>query len=96
MSVTLSSGRMWAMKLTRCFSCLTPNAHRSNIVHASDISSAAHTFDFCSNWSRRLAQEFANQVELERQMGLPQTSFMVDNSEKAICVREKGFIDFIV
>ena len=65
-------------------------------MHASDISSAAHTFEFCSNWSRRLATEFGLQIEREKALGLVQTTFMADNSEKAICIREEGFIDFIV
>mmetsp|Transcript_16708 Transcript_16708/g.47968 ORF Transcript_16708/g.47968 Transcript_16708/m.47968 type:complete len:517 (-) Transcript_16708:176-1726(-) len=76
-------------------------AHRSllakTIIHTADISNpAAPSFVVARDWCLRISTEFHHQVEEEKRLGLPVTSFMdglVD--EYAIAKQQQGFYRFM-
>lgn len=67
------------------------------LIHASDFTGGAKTFEVSKAWSMRVNQEFAKQFELEGKLGLEQSLFMRDLDKIHILAKaEIGFFRFLV
>eukprot|EP00004_Rigifila_ramosa_P003116 TRINITY_DN1326_c0_g1_i5.p1 TRINITY_DN1326_c0_g1~~TRINITY_DN1326_c0_g1_i5.p1 ORF type:complete len:1469 (-),score=315.52 TRINITY_DN1326_c0_g1_i5:74-4432(-) len=68
----------------------------SLLLHSADLSNPVRPPAISRVWVYRLKDEFAQQVQKEKESGLPVTSFMdVGNDELLIAKNEIGFIDFV-
>merc|ERR1719181_852530 len=66
-------------------------------MHTADIANAFMPPTVSSRWSELLAEEFTNQVESERRLGLPVTPFMDGLTTPAARAKSGlGFTDFVV
>lgn len=66
-------------------------------LHTADISNPLMPDQISLRWTQAIAQEFTEQVQAERQLGLPVTTFM-DNLGDPVKVSKSqlGFINFVV
>lgn len=65
------------------------------VLHAIDIGHAAKPFDLELKWSKLVAEEFYNQGDIEKTLGLP-ISFLCDRSTANLPASQIGFINGIV
>jgi hypothetical protein len=68
----------------------------SVLLHAADLSSPLRRFDMTKAWAMRVAEEFNNQIEKEKELGLPFLSFMSTPDEVSLCRNEIGFGSHVV
>lgn len=66
-----------------------------SIIHASDISNPIKTWNPCFNWTNKVMEEFWNQGDEERKLGLP-ISYLCDKYTTNMAKSQGGFIDFVV
>ena len=65
------------------------------LLKCADISHAAKSWSLHQRWTDRCQQEFASQLEKEKQMGLP-ISMAVEDTKAGIASSQIGFIKFVV
>lgn len=66
-------------------------------LHTADIGNPYMPPDISARWSAFLFEEFTQQVQDERRLGLPITQFMDSLTESISCAKSQlGFIDFVV
>eukprot|EP00331_Platyophrya_macrostoma_P030302 CAMPEP_0176443124 /NCGR_PEP_ID=MMETSP0127-20121128/22232_1 /TAXON_ID=938130 /ORGANISM="Platyophrya macrostoma, Strain WH" /LENGTH=556 /DNA_ID=CAMNT_0017828285 /DNA_START=20 /DNA_END=1690 /DNA_ORIENTATION=- len=66
-------------------------------VHAADLSGPAKNFDLAYLWAVRVNQEFTNQVNEEKELGLPLTKHMMNLQDPKIMAKnEIGFMKFVI
>jgi 3'5'-cyclic nucleotide phosphodiesterase len=65
------------------------------ILHASDISNQAKPWHVCQRWANRVLEEFFNQGDREKQLGIP-IGILNDREKCDIPLSQIGFIEFIV
>lgn len=79
------------------FSIVTNESGRKlisgTILHACDLYSSTKQFEISKEWSKRINQEFANQIEDEKKMGLPLTPYMLDLDKSFVMAKQE--IQFI-
>jgi len=68
----------------------------SVLLHAADLSNPVRRFDMTKTWAMRVAEEFNNQIEKEKELGLPFLSFMSTPDEVSLCRNEIGFGSHVV
>ena len=68
----------------------------SVLLHAADLSNPLRRFDMTKTWAMRVAEEFNNQIEKEKELGLPFLSFMSTPDEVSLCRNEIGFGSHVV
>ena len=67
----------------------------SFIIHAADISNPTKPLIIYKEWAKRCVDEFFNQGDLEKKMGLP-ISFNCDRNTVNLAQSQLGFMDVIV
>ena len=78
------------------------DAHRLEVaglvVHCADLSNPVYpTFDMTQQWCFRVCEEFSQQAEKEREIGLPVTSFMEGlTNEYSIAKLQIGFVNYVI
>lgn len=65
------------------------------ILHCSDISNPFKPYELCAKWADLVVEEFFQQGDTERSMGL-EISPMCDRNTVALCNMQMGFIEFAV
>jgi hypothetical protein len=65
------------------------------LIHAADVSNPAKPFNLYSQWAERVLEEFWNQGDQEKSMGLP-VSYLCDRFTVNVATSQIGFIDVIV
>jgi hypothetical protein len=63
-------------------------------LHAADVSNSTRAFPCCQKWTYQLMEEFWNQGDLEKQLGLP-ISFLCDRKTVNVPSSQVGFINGI-
>jgi hypothetical protein len=66
------------------------------LVHAADLSNPVRQFDVAKRWSSRLSEEFNNQVDKEKSLGLPVLPFMITPDTVTLAKNEINFATFVV
>ena len=67
------------------------------VLHCSDLQNPAKPFDQAVKWGAKISQEFYNQVENEKRLGLSVTPFMVGLEDvMTVYKQEMGFNKFCV
>ena len=64
-------------------------------MHAADISNPTKPFDIACLWSKRIVQEFFDQGDKERALGLPIT-YLCDRKTINFADSQIGFINFVI
>jgi cAMP-specific phosphodiesterase 4 len=64
-------------------------------LHCSDISNPFKPYELCAKWADLVVEEFFQQGDTEREMGL-EISPMCDRNSVALCNMQMGFIEFAV
>jgi hypothetical protein len=67
----------------------------SNALHFADISNQTKKWDVCFKWTEYLYEEFWNQGDKERELGLP-LGFLMDRYKTNISCSQVSFIDSFV
>jgi hypothetical protein len=67
----------------------------SNALHFADISNQTKKWDVCFKWTEYLYEEFWNQGDKERELGLP-LGFLMDRYKVNISNSQVSFIDTFV
>lgn len=67
----------------------------AQLIHASDISNPIKPFDIYKNWISRVLQEFFEQGDKEKALGLP-ISYLCDRTTVKVPDSQIGFIRFVV
>lgn len=65
------------------------------ILHCSDISNPFKPYELCAQWADLVVEEFFQQGDAERSMGL-EISPMCDRNAVNLCNMQMGFIEFAV
>jgi hypothetical protein len=65
------------------------------LMHAADISNPSRPWKLCQKWADLVLQEFFNQGDREKDMGLP-VSYLCDRDQVVVGKSQTGFIDVIV
>lgn len=65
------------------------------VLHCSDISNPFKPYDLCAKWADLVVEEFCQQGDKEREMGL-EISPMCDRNNINLCNMQMGFIEFVV
>jgi len=65
------------------------------LLHCSDISNPFKPFKLCSKWADLVIEEFCQQGDKEKSMGL-EVSPMCDRAAVSLCNMQMGFIEFVV
>jgi len=66
-------------------------------VHAADLSGPAKEFKLAYLWATRVNKEFSNQVNEEKELGLPLTKHMMNLEDpKVMAKNEIGFMKFVI
>ena len=68
----------------------------SVLMHAADLSNPYRRFDMAQQWSKRIAEEFNDQIAKEKELGLPFLPYMATPDEMSLCRNEIGFGSHIV
>ena len=66
------------------------------ILHAADISNPSKTFYLSSSWTSRLVEEFGNQGDTEKELGMQVNPMMNRENLKKGYSMTKSFIEFVV
>lgn len=67
------------------------------LLHAADLSNPCMPTDVSQRWVKALHEEFTCQVQDERRMGLPVTSFMDGLTDSVVAAKSQiGFLDFVI
>ena len=66
------------------------------VLHAADLCTPTLPFSASVGWVRALGREFASQVELERERGLPESTFLVPSDFAGVGRMELGFAGHVV
>eukprot|EP00045_Choanoeca_perplexa_P004610 m.39359 g.39359 ORF g.39359 m.39359 type:complete len:346 (+) comp12669_c0_seq1:147-1184(+) len=65
------------------------------ILHTADLYNPFKPFKVAQQWALRLQKEFNEQVEKEKELGLPFLPFMAGSGPEALAKGEVGFITFV-
>ncbi|CDW84348.1 3 5-cyclic nucleotide phosphodiesterase family protein [Stylonychia lemnae] len=65
------------------------------LVHAADVGNPARPFELCKLWALKIVQEFFQQGDKEKAMGL-EISLLCDRKTTNLGKSQIGFIDFVV
>lgn len=63
------------------------------ILHACDLYSSTKRFEISKEWSKKINQEFLNQIDDEKKIGLPLTPYMLDLNKPFVMAKQE--IQFI-
>lgn len=67
------------------------------ILHAADISNPMMPSEIAERWGKCVCEEFTDQANAERDLGIPVTPFMANlDTPEAIYRNHCGFIDFVI
>ncbi|XP_017775218.1 PREDICTED: high affinity cAMP-specific and IBMX-insensitive 3',5'-cyclic phosphodiesterase 8A isoform X2 [Nicrophorus vespilloides] len=66
------------------------------MIKCADVSNPTRPMAICLEWSRRIAEEYFQQTDDEKMMGLPVVMPMFDRTTCSIPKSQVGFIDFII
>ena len=67
----------------------------AQLIHASDISNPTKPFEIYSKWVDRILEEFFNQGDKEKELGIP-ISYLCDRNTIKAPDSQIGFINFVV
>jgi len=65
------------------------------LVHAADIGNPTRPFEICKLWALKILQEFFQQGDRERALGL-EITLLCDRKTTNVGKSQIGFIDFVV
>lgn len=66
------------------------------MIKCADVSNPTRTLGLCVEWARRIAEEYFQQTDEEKQKGLPVVMPMFDRQTCSIPKAQIGFVDYIV
>lgn len=66
------------------------------MIKCADVSNPTRPLDQCVEWARRIAEEYFQQTDEEKNKGLPVVMPMFDRTTCSIPKSQIGFVDYIV
>lgn len=66
------------------------------MIKCADVSNPARPLRLCVEWARRIAEEYFNQTDEEKNKNLPVVMPMFDRTTCSIPKSQIGFVDFII
>jgi high affinity cAMP-specific and IBMX-insensitive 3',5'-cyclic phosphodiesterase 8 len=66
------------------------------MIKCSDVSNPTRPLRLCVEWARRIAEEYFQQTDEEKERGLPVVMPMFDRNTCSIPKSQIGFVDYII